>query len=158
MTLIYGDDKDDKVDMTGYTKESVEEFTDDCTRMVTSPAALHLFEVNGKAEQLNDTTKAKLFHRIVAKLLFVSNRGRPDIQVPIAFLTTRTHSVNDGEFEEAVDTEIKFYMERVEEDKSNEKHSGDDSRESKRSISKELFGYPPPLTGNKKTVLNLSAK
>ena len=33
--------------------------------------------------------KARLFHTFVAKLLFVSKRGRPDIQVAIAFLSTR---------------------------------------------------------------------
>ena len=91
MTLNYGDDKDVTVDMTGYIKEAIEEFTDDCSKMATTPAALHLFKVDSNAEQLPES-KAELFHRIVAKLLFVSNRGQPDIQVPIAFLTTRTHA------------------------------------------------------------------
>ena len=30
-----------------------------------------------------------IFHRLVAKLLFLSKRARPDIQPKIAFLTTR---------------------------------------------------------------------
>ena len=60
----------------------------------------------------------------------------------------QNHSVNDGEFEETVDFDVKLYMEMVEEDKSNEKNSADNSREANRSIQKDLFGNPPPLTNN----------
>ena len=54
-----------------------------------TPTALHLFEVNFECIKLDEKTTEK-FHSIVAKLLFVSHRGRPDILVAIAFLTTRT--------------------------------------------------------------------
>jgi hypothetical protein len=33
---------------------------------------------------------AKVFHKTVTKLLFLGKRGRPDAQLPIAFLCTRT--------------------------------------------------------------------
>ena len=39
--------------------------------------------------QVLDADSGKLFHSIFAKLLFISRRARPDIQVPIGFLGTR---------------------------------------------------------------------
>ena len=39
--------------------------------------------------QVLDADSGRLFHSIFAKLLFISRRARPDIQVPIGFLGTR---------------------------------------------------------------------
>jgi hypothetical protein len=47
--------------------------------------------VNPEAEQLDEET-AQTFHRIVAKLLFLCKRSRPDIQTAVAFLCTRVKS------------------------------------------------------------------
>ena len=67
---------------------NTDEFPEDCSKSVTTPAATHLFEVDNNQEKLNTLMK-QIFHTYVAKLLFVSKRGRPDIQVAIAFLSTR---------------------------------------------------------------------
>jgi hypothetical protein len=48
-----------------------------------------LFEVDPVAQPLSDKDR-EIFHRIVAKLLFLCKRARPDILVAIAFLTSRT--------------------------------------------------------------------
>jgi hypothetical protein len=53
-----------------------------------TPAADHLFTVNGDAPPLEESA-AELFHSTTAKLLFLCKRARPDIQTPIAFLCTR---------------------------------------------------------------------
>jgi hypothetical protein len=45
--------------------------------------------VDEECEKL-DPDLAKSFHKIVAKLLFLGKCGRPDVQLPIAFLCTRT--------------------------------------------------------------------
>ena len=42
--------------------------------------------------------KKEIFHRITAKLLFVSRRGRPDIQLTIAFLCTRTTKSDEDDW------------------------------------------------------------
>ena len=53
---------------------------------------------------MNDDTpklpkeKKEIFHRITAKLLFVSRRGRPDIQLTIAFLCTRTTKSDEDDW------------------------------------------------------------
>ena len=47
-----------------------------------------LFEVNAKANKL-DEERSEIFHHIVAKLLYLCKRTRPDIQTAVAFLCTR---------------------------------------------------------------------
>ena len=56
-----------------------------------------MFNVDEDSPLLSEK-KAKAFHKIVAKLLFVCCRGRPDINVAISFLTTRVSKSNDGDF------------------------------------------------------------
>ena len=55
---------------------------------MTSPCAPHLHKVNENAEKLNKEQSEK-FHSIVAKLLHITKRGRPDIETALAFLMTR---------------------------------------------------------------------
>lgn len=57
-------------------------------RIVTSPAANHLFTVDLHATLL-DMRQSDLFHSVTAKLLFLCKRARPDIQTGVAFLCTR---------------------------------------------------------------------
>ena len=93
MNITFTEDKKVLIEMKDYIKESIQEFPEDITGKVTSPAALHLFKTDDSNKKLNEE-KRELFHRLVAKMLFVSNHGRPDIQVAIAFLTTRTSNAD----------------------------------------------------------------
>ena len=77
------------ISMVGYLEDAVKEFPEEISTAAKTPAGLHLFEVDNNAKKL-DLEKAKIFHRIVAMLLFVCKRARPDIHVAVAFLTTRT--------------------------------------------------------------------
>ena len=77
-----------KVNMVEYTKEIIKDFVDIITGGAAIPAASHLFDVNDKGKLLVEDL-AREFHTTVAKLLFLCKRARPDIQVPVAFLTTR---------------------------------------------------------------------
>ena len=97
INIIYGDDKEVIIEMKEYIREAIEEFPEELIKLVTSPASLHLFEVNDDTPKL-DRKRAELFHRLVAKMLFVTNRGRPDIQVAIAFLTTRTTKADEDDW------------------------------------------------------------
>ena len=74
--------------MKDYLQEAIDAFPEDCGTACTSPGTSGLFQVDEKAERLPEPER-KLLHSLVAKLLFVSKRGRPDIQVPISFLTSR---------------------------------------------------------------------
>ena len=83
--------------MKEYIKEAIEEFPEDLSKPVTTPASLNLFETNDECPKL-DNNWAELFHRLVANMLFVTNRGRPDIQVAVAFLTTRTTKSDEDDW------------------------------------------------------------
>ena len=96
MTLIFKN-KSVVVNMKEYLKEAMEELDIEYGRKVTMPAANHLFDVNEHQVKLGEDQK-NLFHRITAKLLFVSKRGRPDIQVAISFLTTRVTQPDEDDW------------------------------------------------------------
>jgi hypothetical protein len=59
----------------------------DGARAVT-PAANHLFLIREDDEELNQSMKDK-FHSLVAKLLYIAKRGRPDLLTAVSFLTTK---------------------------------------------------------------------
>ena len=54
----------------------------------STPAAAHLFEVDINARKLTDEAR-ETFHHLVAQLLYLSKRCRPDLQTAISFLCTR---------------------------------------------------------------------
>ncbi len=63
-----------------------------------SAASDNLFVVNEDCKELSDEAAAA-FYTIVAKTLFVTKRARPDISLPIAFLTTRVMSPDIDDWE-----------------------------------------------------------
>ena len=88
MTIEYTDDQKVKFTMTDYVDGLLSEMTDDMKGVAVTPAASHLNEVNEKAEKLSDARR-DTFHHLTAKLLYLSNRARPDLQTAVSFLTTR---------------------------------------------------------------------
>jgi hypothetical protein len=76
------------IGMKGYVEDAIAEFGEDVSRSATTPAGRGIFEVDNDAVLL-EKDKADLYHKVVAKLLYVSHRGRPDIQLAIAFMCTR---------------------------------------------------------------------
>ena len=75
--------------MEKYIHGILEEAPQDMEGIVNTPASAHLFQVNSQSPQHLDQETADSFHTLVAKLLFLSKRGRPDIQLPVSFLCTR---------------------------------------------------------------------
>ena len=53
-----------------------------------SPHCPKLFELRKESKDL-DPDNAKIFHRLVAQLLYISKRSRPDLAPSVPFLTTR---------------------------------------------------------------------
>jgi len=74
--------------MQSYLQESIDAFPEQITTKVSSPAAEHLYTINPNAKKLPEHLR-EIFHSIVATLLFVTTRGRPDLQPTISFLTSR---------------------------------------------------------------------
>ena len=101
MDLIFTD-REVHINMVEYLKDVINEFgSETCAKKVSLPAALHLFNVDPNQLALDDE-KSIIFHKMVAKLLFVSKHSRPNIQVAIAFLTTRVTKPDVDDWEKLV--------------------------------------------------------
>jgi hypothetical protein len=78
------------VSMIKYVDKILEGFSKELGSPAATPAAEHLFQVRNDSEaEVLLEVKAQEFHHISAQLLFLSARARCDIQVTVAFLTTR---------------------------------------------------------------------
>jgi Reverse transcriptase (RNA-dependent DNA polymerase) len=89
MDIMFRADKTVTISMRQYIKDTIDEsgiiFNADG---VATPAKHDLFVIDETSEKLSPV-RSELFHRLVAKLLYLSKRSRPDIQLAVAFLTTR---------------------------------------------------------------------
>jgi len=89
MNIDFLEDKTVTVGMKEHIKGAIADFPEDIIRNAATPAAKYLFETNDDDEKLSPELADK-FHRIVAKLLYVTKRARVDILLAsIAFLCTR---------------------------------------------------------------------
>jgi hypothetical protein len=100
MTLDFATSKIVKVTMLEYVNEilgswdkACSELNDgykavSCRKRIATAAADNLFKVDEDAVKL-DQVRAKAFHNITAKGIYVTKRARPDISLSIAFFTTR---------------------------------------------------------------------
>ena len=77
-----------KVTMEGYINDLLEHTKTLGTS--ATPAANNLFDVRD-ATKLDDKQKAD-FHSYMAKVLYLAKRARPDVLLPISFLSTRVQS------------------------------------------------------------------
>ena len=64
---------------------------------VTSPAQRHLREVNPDCNPLS-TEKSQSFHTIVASLLWIMKRARPDLETSVGFLCTRVSKSDEDDW------------------------------------------------------------
>jgi hypothetical protein len=86
-----------KISQLEYLQEVLAELPKDMDGTATSPAASHLFEVSNTPELLGPEA-AEMFHCNVAKLLFVCQRSRPDIQTAVAFLSSRVQAPDKDDY------------------------------------------------------------
>jgi hypothetical protein len=79
MTLDYTTRGKVKISLYDYINKLLSELPSDMNGAIKKPAASHLFNMNKDTKKLQEE-KAKLFHHLVAKLLYLSRRTRQDIQ------------------------------------------------------------------------------
>ena len=78
-----------KITMYEHIKNILKYFPDPLRdKSLSSPNTPKLFEVRNDAVPL-DEERSKLCHRLVAQLLYIMERTRPDIAPAVPFLTTR---------------------------------------------------------------------
>ncbi len=73
------------IDMNYYTQQLLTEFQED--RLFTTPAVKEYFKID--SSMALDKEGQKQFHTIVAKLLYLAKRARPDILTAVSFLCTK---------------------------------------------------------------------
>ena len=95
MTFKYKADGTLEVRMDGHIKDFVESCPQisENSGVVATPAAKNLFSIDSQSELLNPKEKEE-FHLCVAKGLYIGKRARPDIQMPIAVLSSRVMNPN----------------------------------------------------------------
>ena len=74
--------------MDRYITEEIDEFPEEMMKKIKTAVGDHLFKVDDACIKLCERDKI-IFHRLVAKILFLSKRAQPDIHPKITFLTTR---------------------------------------------------------------------
>ena len=100
------------VDMKGYVKKMLEEFDMELKPNKDTPASEKIFVVNDSLRL--DPARAKKLHKFVAKSLFIAKRGRPDTQVPVAFLCTRVQVLTEEDWHKL--TRMMKFLKKTEND------------------------------------------
>jgi len=92
MTIDYAKDGKVMFKMDNFVERLLDEAPADMqSNTAATPAAGHIFQVNKEGKKLDSKT-VDLFHHLVAKLLYLRKRVRPDLHMAVAFLTTRVTS------------------------------------------------------------------
>ena len=106
MTFDFPSPEEVKISMRDYINSIIEEGPTSSRGHANTPAAINLFEINTNSPYLNKDAK-DLFHHLVAKLLFLCKRVRPDIHTAVAFLTTKVKQPTEDD-QSALDKVIKY--------------------------------------------------
>jgi len=75
----------------------------DCnvTGLANSPAKNDLFHIKESADKLNSEDK-EYFHSVVAKLLYLAKRVRPDILLAISYLASRVREPDSNDMNKLI--------------------------------------------------------
>ena len=94
LKLRYNDDGTATVSMKEHLKDAISSSGLGIVRTAATPAKRSLFEVDEKSPLLSKS-RAEIFHRTAAKLLYVAMRARMDILLPTCFLCTQVSKCTD---------------------------------------------------------------
>ena len=89
MTFDFSIKGEVKVSQEGYVAELLNGVTVEGT--ASTPAAANLLTVNFSSPPLSSQDRDD-YHSVVARLLYLAKRTRPDLLTAVSFLTTRTHA------------------------------------------------------------------
>ena len=109
------------VSMINYIQDVIKEWEDATSKLddgfervikrqkIATAAPDDLFKINEDQVKLGKE-KAKYFHRIVAMMLYVTKRARPDTALSIAFLTTRVREPDEDDWRKL--GHLVYYLQR----------------------------------------------
>jgi hypothetical protein len=92
MDIEFLGDKKVAIATPQHINEAIEDFGEDLETDAVNPAKSKLFIINHESECLGDE-KADIYHSITAKLLWVSQCSRPDLETAVSFLCTRVQQL-----------------------------------------------------------------
>jgi hypothetical protein len=110
------------VSMINYIQDIIKEWDDTTSKLddgfervikrqkIATAAPDDLFKINEDQVKLSKE-KAKSFHRIVAMMLYVTKRARPDTALSIAFLTTRVKDPDEDDWRKL--GHLLYYLQRT---------------------------------------------
>ncbi len=81
--------------------DKLNDVTQGILQSANTPAGNNLFDIDENSRELEKDEKEK-FHTLVAKLLYISKRVRPDILLPVTFLTTRVQGPRQDDWNKLV--------------------------------------------------------
>jgi Reverse transcriptase (RNA-dependent DNA polymerase) len=88
MDFVFNENETVSISMKNYLKEAIGASKLIVTKQAATPARKDLFEIDESIPLLGKP-ESESFHSVVAKLLYVSLHGRPDILLAVSFLCTR---------------------------------------------------------------------
>ena len=94
MTIDLSNGKSALLTMPNFTDEAVDELG--VKTSASTPASQELFVLDEDSPKLSKEDHDK-FHRVVAKLLYLSTRTRPDIMLPVTFLCSRVNCSTESD-------------------------------------------------------------
>ena len=98
MTIDFSEDGKVMFKMEDYVQNMIDEAPEILMKgAMSTPAANHLFEVNPDAVKLGKV-EAETYHHLVAKLLYLSKRSRPDVLLAVSFLCTRVQAPDEDDW------------------------------------------------------------
>ena len=98
MTIDFSDPGKVIFSMIDYVQKLIDETPEELLKgACTSPASNHLFNVNADCDKLDPST-AILYHHLVAQLLYLGKRTRPDLLLAVSFLCTRVQSPDEDDW------------------------------------------------------------
>ena len=101
MELDYSKIGEVTFDMPKHLGSILQTATSDMAGTAETPAANHLFEIRPDAKPL-PIEKQDLFRTLIAKILFVACRSRPDLKLALSFLTTRVKNPDMDDYRKLV--------------------------------------------------------
>jgi hypothetical protein len=93
MTIDFSVDEEVSISMEGYTDELLRFCDISADDAAASPAGAHLFSIT-ESKSLENSDK-EWFHTVVAKLLFLGKRTRPELLTGISFLSSRVRECTE---------------------------------------------------------------
>ena len=98
MDIEFKEDRTVHILMKHHLLEAIEDFGEDTTRHVSSPAANDLFTTYEGLSPLIPKDKQELFHSVTMKLSYVATRARPDMKTALSYLCKRVTKPNEKDW------------------------------------------------------------